>query len=271
MQPLTPATDSPADAPAARRSLTRQLATAATAATLLAVAGFAADGAGAATRDGGAQEIATPTHTVDDDVTCRGEPAVLVTSGTWNGTAERDVVVATGVSTTIWASGGDDLICVVNADYHGTTVNGGPGDDVIISYGGANDLYGQGGSDVIIANGFDEHVEGGDDDDFLKSTGASFLYGNDGDDRLTGGADDDHLDGGAGNDVLYGFAGEDDLIGGTGADELVGGADWDDLDGSPDMDLDVCQDSASAADGADLSNCDVVSLTPAAGFGGYAS
>ena len=63
------------------------------------------------------------------------------------------------------------------------------------------------------------------------ATGAD-LFGDAGNDALTGGAGADVLVGGAGNDVLTGGAGRDVLVGGLGADRLTGGAGEDLLVGS---------------------------------------
>ena len=52
-------------------------------------------------------------------------------------------------------------------------------------------------------------------------TGA--VFGDGGNDQLTGGADDDRLNGGSGNDSLAGGAGDDVLRGSTGVDVLTGG------------------------------------------------
>src|SRR5207302_5682497 len=69
--------------------------------------------------------------------------------------------------------------------------------------------YGLGGNDVIRVN------EGID----LPA----WLYGGDGNDRLTGGRGDDVLLGEAGDDTLAGGGGSDLLIGGTGSDQISGG------------------------------------------------
>jgi hypothetical protein len=53
-------------------------------------------------------------------------------------------------------------------------------------------------------------------------TTSAWLYGGDGDDKLTGGSGNDVLIGGAGNDNLNGGGGRDLLIGGDGADQLTG-------------------------------------------------
>lgn len=70
---------------------------------------------------------------------------------------------------------------------------------------------------------------GGDDDIQVAGsiTVASWLYGENGNDRLRGGAGDDILLGGDGDDALVGGSGRDLLIGGAGADRIVGNADDD--------------------------------------------
>lgn len=67
-------------------------------------------------------------------LTCRGERATLVVDSEpeQNGGAERDVIVVVGAGLEVFASGGDDLICVYGApagryDGHGSTIYGGPG------------------------------------------------------------------------------------------------------------------------------------------------
>lgn len=251
-----------ADGTTGRR--TRRLALAATAATLLAVPWLAGH-ADASTRGAGVIGTRTPAAGTS---TCRGEPAVLVTDGEWHGTAERDVVVVTGASTSIWASSGDDVICVHNAGYHGSTINAGPGDDVVITFGGMNDVYGGFGADVIIGNGEGELLEGEEDDDILKTSGPSYLDGGDGNDRLTGSGDGDTLRGEEGNDLLLGFGGDDHLEGGAGFDELRGGAGFDDLDGGTDPD--TCLDGPGIVDGASYSSCDSIVVTPNGGIDQYA-
>jgi hypothetical protein len=69
------------------------------------------------------------------------------------------------------------------------------------------DLYGDAGNDGLTGGGGDDR-----------------LFGGDGNDRLTGGNGNDVLVGGDGNDALAGSAGTDVLIGGAGADKLTGGA-----------------------------------------------
>jgi len=78
------------------------------------------------------------------------------------------------------------------------------------------DLYGDAGNDGLTGGGGDDR-----------------LFGGSGNDRLTGGPGNDVLVGGDGNDALSGAAGADVLIGGTGADKLTGGSGDDLLIGGP--------------------------------------
>jgi Ca2+-binding RTX toxin-like protein len=75
-------------------------------------------------------------------------------------------------------------------------------------------LFGEAGNDT---------VTGGD--------GSDQLFGQAGNDVLDGGNDDDGLTGGDGNDQLLGQAGNDNLFGEAGNDQLFGGSDNDNLDG----------------------------------------
>lgn len=79
-----------------------------------------------------------------------------------------------------------------------------------------SDIYGDAGNDVLTGGG-----------------GNDRLYGGSGNDKLTGGKGNDILVGGDGNDVLSDAAGANVLIGGAGADKLTGGAGDDLLIGGP--------------------------------------
>ncbi len=77
-------------------------------------------------------------------------------------------------------------------------------------------------------------ILGSGNDDFLtldSSLGAitGFIFGEEGNDTLTGGDGDDILNGGIGNDILIGGAGNDALTGDLGDDSLDGGSDDDRL------------------------------------------
>jgi fibronectin-binding autotransporter adhesin len=74
-------------------------------------------------------------------------------------------------------------------------------------------VYGQAGDDSISTS--------------ARLGSSIWIFGGQGNDRLTGGDRDDMLDGGEGNDALYGGLGRDLLIGGLGADVLDGNGDDD--------------------------------------------
>lgn len=74
-------------------------------------------------------------------------------------------------------------------------------------------IFGNAGNDYITGGRFDDYIDGGLDNDHL--------YGGEGDDTLVGGDGEDHLYGGDGIDILYGGAGVDYLHGGAGDDVLI--------------------------------------------------
>lgn len=111
-------------------------------------------------------------------------------------------------------------------------VFGGEGDNVLegndIDEVGDH-LYGDAGDDQLSGYKGDDYLEGG--------AGNDTLNGGDGADQLLGGAGNDTLEGGAGLDLLVGGAGADTLNGGSGADRLSGGAGDDTLNGGEDNDF----------------------------------
>ena len=104
--------------------------------------------------------------------------------------------------------------------------------------GNGADLYdGRGGTvnGVVWGEAGDDTLTGGDTDDdvLVGGSGLDVLTGRAGDDGLYGGEHDDTLRGGAGddqlwaegqNDLVAGGAGDDLLYGGSGTDTLIGGA-----------------------------------------------
>ncbi|MFL5956048.1 MAG: calcium-binding protein [Solirubrobacterales bacterium] len=65
---------------------------------------------------------------------------------------------------------------------------------------------------------------GDDNDTSVNETGMPlYAFGDDGNDRLTGGSVYDDVDGGPGNDVVVGGDGGDEVIGGSGDDRVIGG------------------------------------------------
>jgi Ca2+-binding RTX toxin-like protein len=81
---------------------------------------------------------------------------------------------------------------------------------------------------VFFAGDGNDHVQL---DQATSSRWKSLLFGEAGNDKLTGGNLADLLDGGLGNDSLLGMGGNDKLIGGDGNDTLKGGSGEDTLEG----------------------------------------
>ena len=124
------------------------------------------------------------------------------------GTANNDVIEATGQAHLIFGAGGDDS------------------------------LHGHGGSDTLVGGEGNDSLYGGDGHDSLfGSVGADTLFGGDGSDRLDGGSGNDEIYGDAHNDLLAGGLGHDDLYGGDGNDILNGGEGGDNLYGGEGSDL----------------------------------
>lgn len=105
-------------------------------------------------------------------------------------------------------------------------VYGGQGDDTIslevVSARGT--LYGEEGDDTITGNTGSDKIYGGNGADILNGgAGTDFLYGDAGDDTIYGGLGTDTMYGGQGNDILLGQDNNDTLYGGEGDDVLDGG------------------------------------------------
>jgi Ca2+-binding RTX toxin-like protein len=114
-------------------------------------------------------------------------------------------------------------------------------------------LYGEGGNDALTGGAGFDWLDGGDDQDTIN--------GGDGVDVLSGRSGDDNIKGGAGGDVIYGDEGHDTLYGGGGADSIYG-----DFGVTGDGDVfvykDVSESTATSADIIyDLGSTDVINLT----------
>jgi Ca2+-binding RTX toxin-like protein len=86
-------------------------------------------------------------------------------------------------------------------------------------------VRGMGGNDIIgVANGVpvDTQLHGGDGNDILytNSTRRTYMFGDAGNDNLTGNAGDDFFFGGDGHDTMNGMRGADTMWGGTGIDTV---------------------------------------------------
>jgi ELWxxDGT repeat protein len=156
--------------------------------------------------------------------TCNGLAPTITGSGTINGTAGPDVILASGGADVINGRGGNDTICA------------GGGDDTILqgtAAEGADLVNGQAGVDTVgyssrtppvtvtlttNASGNDGATGEGD-----NLVGVENATGGSGADVLTGSAGPNLLSGGAGNDTLNGSAGVDTELGGNGDDKFVQG------------------------------------------------
>lgn len=162
-------------------------------------------------------------------LTCNNQPVTVNWAAGERPTDGDDVILGTSSANTIYAKGGDDLVCAGGGN---DVVYGGPGDDVIFG-GTGNDtirgrigndkIYGEGGQDILWAEGGNDFVDGGNHWDRI--------YGGDGNDSLKGGSYPDFIQGGAGNDVIDGDGGNDKLRGGDGADKIYGDLGDDDIGG----------------------------------------
>ncbi|WP_068116639.1 calcium-binding protein [Tropicimonas marinistellae] len=121
------------------------------------------------------------------------------------------------------------------------------GDDV---YRGANGkvvgvVAGEDGNDKIFGGAYDEEFSGGAGNDELRGRGGDDkLLGDDGEDKLFGGTGNDNMSGGTGDDVLRGKDGDDALKGNAGADKLAGGRGNDTLSGGGGNDVFVIRPAA---------------------------
>src|SRR5262249_55941254 len=83
-------------------------------------------------------------------------------------------------------------------------------------------------------NNIDVEIHGGDGNDTIKGpkhAKSVKLFGDAGNDNITGGDGPDLIDGGVGDDTIAGGAGHDTITGGEGADQIDGGTGDDVIDG----------------------------------------
>ena len=113
----------------------------------------------------------------------------------------------------------------------------------------AETVFGNGGNDSLTGGSGASIMHGGAGDDMLNGRGgADNLFGNDGSDRLFGGDGADHIDGGRGNDRIFAGAGVDIVFGGLGNDTIDGQSGNDLLFGNDG------DDTLMGGDGADTLN-----------------
>ncbi|MEX3011303.1 M10 family metallopeptidase [Hoeflea sp. TYP-13] len=138
-----------------------------------------------------------------------------------NGGNGNDILIGGDGADQFSGGDGDDWIWADTAD---TSFDGGAGFDRLIFQGAT-------GSNVALAGTNIELAWGGSGNDVYDATGVAtgvYLYGNSGNDTLTGGNGDDFIAGGDDNDLLTGGGGNDTLVGDGGADQFSGGDgdDW---------------------------------------------
>ena len=244
---------------------------------------------GATTRQGSVTLAAGQTYTIEVRV-WENEGAQVLSAdvsppgGTWESLTNNTTHIGTGVY-----SGNDSL-------------DGGTGNDIIYGEGGNDSIWGGTGADVLYggagndtirlgADGNADLAYGGDGDDVIvtehtSTSVADTVYGDDGNDSVTGGAGievihggagNDTLTGGAGNDTLHGDAdtddlsgggGNDSLFGGSGNDTLTGGTGNDVMQGGTGSDLFVLDDSDGTdaiTGGEDSGDIDVIDATAVVG------
>ena len=117
------------------------------------------------------------------------------------------------------------------------TINGTTGNDNLS--GGLNDttIFGQDGDDVLSGGTSNNNLNGEAGNDTLSGgSGDNTLTGGIDNDVLSGGSGNNNLNGEAGNDTLSGGSGDNTLTGGIGNDILTSGSGNDELDGGEDND-----------------------------------
>ncbi|MES2907340.1 MAG: hypothetical protein V4691_10045, partial [Pseudomonadota bacterium] len=144
------------------------------------------------------------------------------------GSSHNDDIKGSTDANTLYGLNGDDILDGGDGD---DILNGGSGADAM-NGGNGNDTasYADASTDVIV----DLVTPASNTGEALGDTYVSIeniegsahndeLYGDNGNNVLTGGTGDDHLEGRDGNDTLLGGANDDYLVGGAGADVLNGG------------------------------------------------
>lgn len=144
----------------------------------------------------------------------------------------NDRLSGSGGNDSLRGMDGDDLMYggtgndTLDADGGFDTAYGGDGDDVFLastSGGAFSELYGGTGNDVFNFLAGLHYAYGGlGSDTFIGGNDAIVIYGDEGNDRLTGSRGGDYLDGGADADLIRGDEGTDMVLGGDGNDRVEG-------------------------------------------------
>jgi Ca2+-binding RTX toxin-like protein len=145
------------------------------------------------------------------------------------GTAGNDNIVLDRINTTtIIVKVNNVATSFVYNTFQTIVVIAESGDDVVnvrASVDKQAELFGDEGNDQLTGGKANDIVHGGEGNDRLSGgAGNDVLLGDGGNDRLQGGGGNDSLSGGDGNDQIEGDAGDDTLWGEAGNDRLSGGA-----------------------------------------------
>lgn len=144
-----------------------------------------------------------------------------------------------------------------DASLYSKTIEGTAQDDKLVAESGdtAVAMFGQAGNDQLTGTSGNDYISGGAGNDWvLAQDGDDIIVGGDGNDSLYGALGKDTIYGGAGNDFLSGSRGEDTLYGEAGNDRLEGGGRDDTLyggDGDDVISSDLIKDWSKMSRGAD--------------------
>ncbi len=146
---------------------------------------------------------------------------------TLNGGGGGDYLYGGAGADIINGGDGNDNIYITGTDALGDQYDGGTGTDYLrmdadVTFNMANTFT---NLTAIISGGFNilSEVNGGFDLTGQTISGGRFLYGNTGNETITGSESADNIYGGDGNDTINGGEGNDDIYGGAGSDILNGG------------------------------------------------
>ena len=140
-----------------------------------------------------------------------------------------------------------DALYAEPSDTHGNLILGSTDDETVNLLSAVeNKVFGEEGNDTISGGAGDDWLAGGEGNDILTGgAGRDVLDGGEGDDSITGGNGNDAITGGAGNDTLTGGYGDDTFIyaSGDGNDTIT-----DFTDGADTIDLSAMSEIESFLD-----------------------
>jgi Ca2+-binding RTX toxin-like protein len=146
-----------------------------------------------------------------------------------SGAGKDRITIADNFGIPIELIGGTNNDRFVSAS--GGILRGGDGNDVLSATGPGVQIYGEIGDDVLSGTDDADFIDGGEGNNKITGNGGNdILIAGTGNDSFYGGDGDDTIQAGEGNDLLQGNAGQDSLVGHIGNDTLEGGAGNDSLD-----------------------------------------